>query len=225
MLYATDLWVMKYYSEMVQAEVAADKDLRIKPTNVNTGFVVRHLTITNTKRPGNVKQADTRAIHELSSSTGVDLFINTVSDEMQNASKARIGQAKFFNMHNYGKINFTGQNPGRQRGYSLYGDLTISGVSRKIKLDVDFEGIKADPNGARNPVFLIRGSICRADWGSTWAPVLKTSGFLINEELRISCEVHLTDEQRLPYYYSFFYSIYSSQLNSLVRRKSYFMGG
>lgn len=75
--------------------------------------------------------------------------------------------------------------------YNLYGDLTMRGIKKQIKLEVEFEGIMKDPWGNEKAVLNINGKINRKDWGLTWNSVLETGGVLDSEDVWIRCEVQL----------------------------------
>jgi len=76
----------------------------------------------------------------------------------------------------------------------LYGDLTIKGIKKQIKLGVEFGGVVKDPWGNHKAVFNINGKINRKDWGLNWNAALETGGVLVSEDVWISCEVQLTKQ-------------------------------
>jgi polyisoprenoid-binding protein YceI len=49
-----------------------------------------------------------------------------------------------------------------------------------------------DPWGNEKAGFTVNGKITRSDWGLNWNSVLETGGFLMSEEVEISCEIELT---------------------------------
>ena len=74
----------------------------------------------------------------------------------------------------------------------LFGELTIKGVSRKIKLNIEFGGILNDPWGNERVGFTVTGKINRNDWGLVWNTAIETGGMMVGEEISISCEIELT---------------------------------
>lgn len=54
-------------------------------------------------------------------------------------------------------------------GNTLKGDLTIGGVVKKIKLDVEFEGVGEDPYGKTKSSFEMVGEINRKDFDLIWS--------------------------------------------------------
>jgi polyisoprenoid-binding protein YceI len=78
-----------------------------------------------------------------------------------------------------------------EENYELWGDLTIKGITKKIKLAVEFAGIMKDPWGNEKAGFSISGKINRKDWGLNWNAALEAGGVLVSDTVNISCEVQL----------------------------------
>ena len=73
----------------------------------------------------------------------------------------------------------------------MYGELTIKGITKQIKLVVELGGMMKDPWGNENAGFTIKGKISRKDWGLNWNTALQTGGLLLSDEVNIICEVQL----------------------------------
>ncbi|MGL5910594.1 MAG: YceI family protein, partial [Phycicoccus sp.] len=71
------------------------------------------------------------------------------------------------------------------------GDLTIHGVTREVRLEVDHLGGAVDPWGNERAVFSARTRIDREDFGITWNMVLETGGLLVSKEIEIEVEVEV----------------------------------
>lgn len=102
--------------------------------------------------------------------------------------------ADFFDIEKNKKITFISdsfEKSGKDNLYNLSGNLTIKGVTRKIKLDVEFGGIMKDPYGNEKAGFTINGKINRKDWGLTGNAALDSGGVLVSDEVSINCEVEL----------------------------------
>lgn len=102
--------------------------------------------------------------------------------------------ADFFDIEKNKKITFISdsfEKSGKDNLYNLSGNLTIKGVTRKIKLDVEFGGIMKDPYGNEKAGFTINGKINRKDWGLTWNAALDSGVVMVSDEVSINCEVEL----------------------------------
>ena len=67
----------------------------------------------------------------------------------------------------------------------------IKGISKKIKLDVEFGGVVKDAWGNEKAGFTINGKVNRKDWGLNWNTALEAGGVLLADDVLISCEIQL----------------------------------
>jgi polyisoprenoid-binding protein YceI len=67
----------------------------------------------------------------------------------------------------------------------------MNGVSKEIKLDVEYGGKMKDPWGTEKAGFTITGKINRKDWKIAWNAPLEAGGVLLSDEVAINCEVQL----------------------------------
>jgi polyisoprenoid-binding protein YceI len=167
----------------------------IDTLNSQIGFKVKYLVFSNVR--GSFKEFDASIFTtgEDFTSTEIDFRISAASiDTGIGKRDAHLKSADFFDVEEFKEINFTadsfvkGEEDGR---YELYGDLTMKGIKKKIKLDVEFGGIIKDPWGTDKAMFNISGKINRKDWGLNWNAALETGGVLVSDEVWINCEVQL----------------------------------
>ena len=105
---------------------------------------------------------------------------------------------EFFDAAKYPQLKFvaTKYEPVDNDGsYELYGDLTIRDVTKNIKLGVEFGGVVTDAYGNIKAGFSINGKINRKDFGLTWNAVTEAGGVVVSDEVRISCELQLIEQQ------------------------------
>ena len=125
----------------------------------------------------------------------IDFWLNPASVDTGDAKRdEHLRSADFFDAENHEQISFTGNTYEQVDGdgsYTLYGDLTIKGIKKQVKLDVEFGGVMKDPWGNEKAGFTINGKINLKDWGLNWNATLEAGGVLVNEDVRISCEVQL----------------------------------
>ena len=65
------------------------------------------------------------------------------------------------------------------------------GVTKNLKLNVQFGGIVTDPWKNEKAGFTVTGTIKRSDWGLVWNTALETGGFMVSDEVNILCEIEL----------------------------------
>ena len=99
----------------------------------------------------------------------------------------------FFSPEQYPKITFasTAIEKTDMGKYLLTGDLTIRDVTRKITLDVAFEGKVVDPWGNTKYGFTVSGKINRKDFGLNWNVVTEAGGILVGEDIRIQASIQI----------------------------------
>ena len=76
----------------------------------------------------------------------------------------------------------------------MYGELTLKGVTKLVKLNVEFNGVTKDPWGGERAGFLVTGKINRSNWGVNFNALLETGGVMLSEEVRISSEIQLVKQ-------------------------------
>lgn len=170
----------------------------IDPSHSEIGFKVKHLMIANVR--GSFKEFDASiyTTGEDFLTAEIDFWINPASINTGDEKRdAHLKSADFFDVENFKELNFIAgsyENVDKDDSYELYGELTIKGISKKIKLDVEFGGVMKDPWGNHKAVFSINGKINRKDWGLNWNTALETGGVLVSEDVWINCEVELAKQ-------------------------------
>ena len=170
----------------------------IDPIHSEIAFKVKHLMITNVKGVFKEFDASVYTTGENFMTSEIDFWLNPASVDTGAADRdAHLKSADFFDVENFKQINFVGKSYEKvdnDGSYTLYGDLTIKGVSKQVKLDVEFGGVMKDPWGNEKAGFTINGKINRKDWGLNWNAALEAGGVLVGETVNISCEVQLVKQ-------------------------------
>jgi polyisoprenoid-binding protein YceI len=170
----------------------------IDPAHSEVGFKVKHLMISNVKGAFREFEGTVSTAGEDFSTSAISFSINAAS--VDTGDKQRDGHLQspdFFEVEKYGKITFTSdalKKKDEEGNFELTGDLTIKGVSKKVKLNVEYAGLMKDPWGNVKAGFNITGKINRKDWGLNWNAALEAGGVLVSEEVSISCEVQLAKQ-------------------------------
>jgi polyisoprenoid-binding protein YceI len=159
------------------------------------GFKVKHLMLTNVKGEFKTFEASIYTTGDDFMSAEIDFWLDPASVDTRSADRdGHLKSADFFDVENHKQINFvanTYEAVDNDGSYELYGDLTIKGITHRIKLDVEFGGVMTDPWGNKKAGFTINGNINRKDFGLNWNAALEAGGVLVSDEVRISCEVQL----------------------------------
>ena len=168
---------------------------KIDPSHSNIGFRVKHLKFSNLR--GNFKEFDASIYTNGDDflTAQIDFWLNPAS--INTADEKRDTHLKgidFFNVEKYKVINFCAiryENCAEDGRYQMYGDLTIKGIKKEVKLDVEYHGMVKDPLGNNKAIFRMFGLINRKDWGLNWNAALESGGVLVSEDVWIECEVQL----------------------------------
>ena len=167
----------------------------IDPAHSEIEFKVRHLMIAHVK--GSFKKFDASIY-----TNGID-FRTAEIDLWIDASSISTGDEKrdehlkgvdFFDAQNYKQLTFTSStigNPDSNGKQELWGELTIKGITKNIKLTVHFGGIQKDPWGNEKAGFSVTGMIRRSEWDLMWNASLESGGLMVSDEVKISCEIEL----------------------------------
>ncbi|MEI6820972.1 MAG: YceI family protein [Bacteroidota bacterium] len=160
-------------------------------------FKVRHLLIAHVKGEFKVFDASIYTNNKDFSTAEIDLWIDVSSVTTGNEKRdEHLISSDFFDLRNHKQITFKSSTIGEPDadGISeLWGELTMIGVTKNVKLNIQFGGIVNDPWGNEKAGFTITGMINRNDWGLNWNATMENGGFMISNEVIISCEVELNN--------------------------------
>ena len=167
----------------------------IDPSHSEISFKVRHLMIAHVK--GSFKSFDASIYTEGTDFTtaDIDLWIDAASIDTSDTTRdEHLKGPDFFDVANHKQLNFTSSTigkPDKDGNHELWGELTIKGITKNVKLMVQFGGLVKDPWANEKAGFTLIGTINRTDWGLIWNSTLEAGGIMVSEEVTISCEVEL----------------------------------
>ena len=169
----------------------------IDPTHSEILFKVKHLMITNVKGEFRTFQGEVNSANDDFSKASIQLSIESKSVFTNEENRDNhLKGADFFDVEKYPTIDFVGTSFDKvnDEKYTLTGNLTMKGISKEVKLDVEFGGVNKDPWGNQKAGFSVSGKINRKDWELNWNAALETGGVLVSEEVRISAEVQFVKQ-------------------------------
>ena len=167
----------------------------IDPAHSELAFKVRHMMITNVK--GEFKNFSVAVDGDDIFKSNIKVKIVASSVNTNNADRdIHLKSADFFDAETYSEITFKSISISRKSDdeYEVKGLLTIKGVSKEVKLDVEFGGISKDPWGNEKAGLSVSGKISRQDWGLNWNAALETGGVLVSDEVKISGELQFVKQ-------------------------------
>ena len=172
-------------------------DWVIDPIHSELGFKIKHLMISNVSGTFSDYQAIVQTDNEDFSTARIEAKIKTGSISTNNTGRdAHLKNADFFEADKYPEILFHSTKIEKKdsESFVLFGDLTMKGITKPVKLNVEYSGITKDPWGGERAGFLVTGKINRSEWGVNFNGVLETGGVVLSEEVRINSEIQLVKQ-------------------------------
>ena len=166
----------------------------IDPVHSEISFKVKHLMISNVK--GTFKEFDATVYTDGDdfSTAAIEFSLKPASVDTGVADRdGHLKSPDFFDIEKYETISFKSESLTKvdDENYELSGDMTIKGITKNLKLAVEFGGVAKDPWGNSKAGFTLNGKINRKDWDLTWNSALEAGGVLVGETVNIICEVQL----------------------------------
>ncbi len=183
--------------ELAAKATATDKIVKwtIDPAHSEIQFKVRHLMISNVTGTFQEYRADIETKGDDLAHAKVHFTADVDSITTNNAQRdAHLRSADFFNNEKTPHVTFTATRTepvDHDGSWTLWGDLTMNGITKNIKLGVEWGGVIKDPHGNTKAGVSIHGKINRKDWGINWNAALEAGGVMVSDEVRIACEVQL----------------------------------
>lgn len=165
----------------------------IDPSHSEISFKVRHLMIAYVKGIFKKFDAGLCTTEKDFTTADIDLWIDPSSISTGDSTRdEHLKNADFFDVQHYKQITFTSSAMGKSDpdgNRELWGELTIKGVTKNVKLNVQFGGIAHDPEGNEKAGFTVSGKINRSEWGLVWNTPLEKGGEMLSDEVILSCDL------------------------------------
>ena len=159
----------------------------VDASHTNAGFTVKHMMITNVTGKFN----DVAGTFEFDEKTNtlksingeiVVASINTANEKRDEHLKAE----DMFDVAKFPKITFKSTKIEKD---AVYGDFTMKGVTKNIKLDLETSSVIKDPWGKQRTGFSLNGKIKRSDFGLTWNKALETGGVAVSDDVKLAIDI------------------------------------
>lgn len=153
-------------------------------------FKVKHMMISNVK--GEFKNFSIDVEGADIKSAAIKVVIKADSINTNNVDRDNhLKSADFFDVEKFPELTFTSKSIHQEDEdeFTLIGDLSIKGISKEVKLEVEFGGVGKDPWGNEKAGYSVSGKINRKDWGLNWNAALETGGFLVSDEVKFNADL------------------------------------
>ncbi|MBV8118016.1 MAG: polyisoprenoid-binding protein [Candidatus Eremiobacteraeota bacterium] len=163
----------------------------LDPAHTTVEFVVRHLMITKVRGrfTGVTGSIEVEPGSDVPSTVRARIEAATI-DTREPQRDAHLQSADFFEAEKYPTLEFISTRiDGIPGDFTIYGNLTIHGVTRDVALQGEFEGRVADPWGGQRIGYSASTTINRRDFGLTWNAALEAGGVVVGDEVRVELNV------------------------------------
>jgi polyisoprenoid-binding protein YceI len=167
---------------------------QIDPVHSEIKFKVRHLLISSVT--GQFKKFDATVESDKDDFSDAKISFEAEVDSIDTGTEMRDNHLRtndFFDAANYPKITFVSDSLVKKSGdeYELTGDFTIRGVTKKLKLDVTYNGRAKGLDGSDVAGFEMTGKINRQDFGVKWNTLTETGGIALGDEVKLDIAVEM----------------------------------
>jgi polyisoprenoid-binding protein YceI len=171
----------------------------IDKTHSSIVFKVRHLMISDVEGSFKIFDGSIYTTGKDFTTAVIDVFIDATSintgDEIRDE---HLKSFEFLDTQAHKQINFVSNTIVEEeatRNYILWGELTMRGLTKKVKFEV-IGGITKDPYGQEKAEFTITGKISRSEWGLVWNAAIETGGLVVSDSIAIVCKMQLINSTK-----------------------------
>ena len=153
----------------------------------SVGFQVKHMMISNVT--GTFQNFEGTFEYDEKTNTLKSLTgkVDVTSINTANAKRDKhLNADDIFDSEKYPTINFVVT---KVDDNDVYGDFTLKGVTKNIKLEFDEGGTIVDQKGTQRAGFSLSGKIKRSEFGLTYNSVLEAGGVAISDSVKLNIEI------------------------------------
>jgi polyisoprenoid-binding protein YceI len=164
----------------------------IDTTHSDVGFSVRHMVFAKVRGHFTKWTADLAFDPADPSKDAVNVSIDVGSIDTREAQRdGHLKSPDFLDAAKYPTITYKSTKVERagDKKYAVMGDLTIHGVTKPVKLDVEELGGGKDPWGNQRVAFQAKTRVDRGEFGLKWNQALETGGVLVGEHIEIEIDI------------------------------------
>jgi polyisoprenoid-binding protein YceI len=153
----------------------------------SVGFKIKHLMISNVK--GTFDEFKGTFSYDEKLNTLTSLAGEVMVPSINTANAKRDGHLKSADLFDVSKFPTMTFEITKIDGDVAYGDFTLRGITKNIKLELENGGSIKDPWGNNRAAVTLTGKIKRADFGLTYNKVLEAGGVVIGEDVKLNIEL------------------------------------
>jgi polyisoprenoid-binding protein YceI len=163
----------------------------IDKTHSKVGFSVAHMAVSETE--GKFNDFEGTVVSKSDDFNGAEVSFNAKVASIDTDNENRDGHLKsadFFDAAKYADVTFKGNIAKAGAKYTLKGDFTMKGVTKKVEFDVTYGGTINTGKGFKAGFKLV-GKINRQDYGLTYGGKLSTGELTIGDIVEVVAKIEL----------------------------------
>ena len=162
----------------------------VDPSHSGLNFTVKHLMVSKVRgRFASFSGTLNIAADPLQSSVTAQADVASVTTGDAGRDE-HLRSGDFFEAEKFPTISFVSTKiEADGDDFVLYADLTIKGVTKNVKFELEFDGVGKDPWGNTKAGFSAEADINRKDFGLEWNAALETGGVLVGEKVKIQLDI------------------------------------
>jgi polyisoprenoid-binding protein YceI len=164
----------------------------IDPDHSQVIFKVKHMGISTVTGRFDLFEGTYNFDEKDLDNSSVDVAIKTSSVNTNKQKRDdHLRSPDFLNVDKYPKITFKSKEIKKGQGddFTIIGDLTINGVTKRVVLASEYGGKVMDPMGNERTAFTAETTINRKDYGISWNKTLDSGGLVVGDDVKITLEV------------------------------------
>ncbi len=163
----------------------------------SVGFSVKHLMITNVKGEFKEFNGEIDFDYKTKSFNTFKGIVKTMSVDTGIVKRDNhLRSEDFFLADKFPEMTFVMKSyePDGDEGVMM-GDLTIRGITKTVKFEVEDLGTIKDFQGNNRVGFSVEGKINRMDFGLKWNKALELGGFAVGEKVKIVLDIEAVEKK------------------------------
>jgi polyisoprenoid-binding protein YceI len=169
---------------------------QIDPVHTEVSFSVRHMMVSKvrgyfTEFEGAIVTAE----NPTDSSVTASITLNSI-DTRNEQRDNHIRSADFFDVAQHPTMTYRSTSlSGNGENWTVDGELSLHGVTRRVPLSLELNGFTADPYGGQRAGFSATAEINRRDFGIDISMPMDGGGVVVGDKITINIEVEAVLDQ------------------------------
>ena len=163
----------------------------VDPAHSSVEFSVKHMGIANVRGKFNEFEGTLEVGEDLASSRARGTVKVASIDTNEEQRDAHLRSPDFFDAEQYPEITYesTRIEPRDQESSCVYGNLTMHGITREVRLEVVLQGVDTDPWGNERAGLQAVGTLNRSDFDMKFNQALGSGNVLVGDKVKMSLDI------------------------------------